>query len=142
MGTHQDKHHSYAMFSEEMVNIDSLYAHTSILPEFVSLSENIVNTPTNIPDKVTVSNAIAFYYYKKSDYAKATLFLKKLEPLQMDSIERIQYQLLNNLVKLKKEKEFNATNFLSLVDYFKSIPYTHINPLAITCYITRLRHGF
>ncbi len=117
----------YYLNYETPIDMDSLYSATKTLLQFISLSEKIVSNPINIPVKVTAGNTIAFYYYKKGDYAKAAAYLEKIASLPKDKTEQAQYQLLNSLVALKKNNQFDTSHFISLLDDFKSTPYSSTN---------------
>lgn len=119
----RDNKNIYYLNYETPIDMDSLYSATKTLLQFISLSEKIVNSAVNIPVKVTAGNTIAFYYYKKGDYRKAATYLEKIVSLPKDKIEQAQYQLLNSLITLKKNNQFDTPHFISLLDEFINTAY-------------------
>ena len=113
--------------NELPVNIDTIYKDRNIVSDYVKLGEKILSGKENIPVKVTVANCLAYYYYSLKKYKEAQQCIEKISELPKDEIEQSQYLLLTNLIKLKKEKEFNTSEFMKLVEYFKHYSNTDFN---------------
>lgn len=124
--TEDDKNIFYLNY-DTPVDMDSLYTSTKTIAQFLDLSEKILNNPANIPVKITVANAAAYYYYKKGELSKASACLAKIAALQKDEMEKLQYQLLSGLVNLKKSNTFDTDLFTSLITSFKKLSYGNTN---------------
>ena len=125
--TSEDSKYFYYMNGDTPINMDSMYTVSNTLAKFIQLSGQIINNPLNLPAKTTVANTTAYYYYKTNKPEQANSLLASIASSQKDSIELNQYNLLKTLLTLKKDKKFETQSFISLIQYFKSIPYGSTN---------------
>ena len=123
---HESKNIYYINY-DTPINMDSMYAISNTLTQFIQLSGQILNNPLNLPAKTTVANTLAYYYYKTNKPEQAISLLANIATSPKDSIEANQYKLLKTLLTLKKDNKLEAQSFISLIQYFKSIPYGSTN---------------
>lgn len=112
---------SMYMGAEEFF-IDSFYEHGSIMKDFVSLSEEILANPNELPVKSTVASCLAFYHYEKGNYEKALNVLNQASAWRKDKMETLQYDLLKQLVELKRSESVRPEQLMTLMRQFKAIP--------------------
>lgn len=109
------------------INIDSIYKHRKVIANYIKIGETILSNKENLPAKVSVGNCLALFYYHFKRYQEAQNCINKISTLPKDEIEQAQYALLTNLIKFKKDNQFDNKAFIQLIKYYKKIPYGNFN---------------
>jgi hypothetical protein len=99
---------NYYFEEEKSKAIQRTFASTYYLEDYLQLSKKILETTKNESVKTTIGNTLAYYFYRKKDWASCNFYLQQIENTKKVGIENQQYLLMKNLLALQQSGNWNV----------------------------------
>ncbi len=105
------------MFFEDEKNkeIQNVFGSANYFKDYAALSKQLLQQTTNQSVKTTIGNALAYYFYRKKDWATCNYYLQQIESTAKNDIEQQQFLLLKNLLQMEQIGNLNTNQIATVL---------------------------